>query len=96
MRHVHSCPRCYEHPVCTMACTIEPDLGTTPDGTPYGHSIACDRCGAPEAADELVDEFRMTLESHGFAVDRDAELREALQRVRRALATHHAPAKRTP
>jgi len=48
--HVHACPKCYERPVCTMECTIVPDLGTTPDGTPYGYPDACDRCGSPDLA----------------------------------------------
>ena len=88
-KHVHSCPRCYEHPVCTMECTIVPDLGTTPDGTPYGYPDACDRCGSPDLAATLVDLFTNNLVVQGFNPHIDTELHAALTQVRELLTTHH-------
>lgn len=43
--HVHACPNCYEKKCCYMACTIEPDLGTTNDGLPSGSHCRCFECG---------------------------------------------------
>ena len=87
--HVHSCPECYEHPVCAMDCTIVPDLGMTPDGLPYGHTVECDACGAPDAAKELLEEFTGRLVAEGFDAHQDAELHAALAHVRGLLTTHH-------
>lgn len=51
--HAHSCPECYEHVPCTMACTIEPDLGLTevvwpPTGrkvmVQFGTHCTCEEC----------------------------------------------------
>lgn len=89
MKHVHSCPKCYEHPVCEMDCSIEPDLGTTPDGLPYGHTIECDRCGAPDRAEELVSEFTERLVAEGFDAHRDEPLHAALAELHRLLTDHH-------
>ncbi len=42
--HVHSCPSCFEREVCTMDCTIEPDLGDW-HGVPFGAHCRCEQCG---------------------------------------------------
>ena len=93
-RHVHSCPKCYEHPVCTEDCTIEPDLlGTTPDGLPYGYSAECEACSRPDHykvlcisfyTDDLarLDATVAELKRLGHRrVNRSSVLREALRQL---------------
>lgn len=52
--HVHRCPECYEHPECSGACDLEPDLECA-DGTPAGAYITCERCGPPRHEHECID-----------------------------------------
>lgn len=42
--HVHSCPQCYERIPCDDDCTIEPDMGTTKAGVPFGSHDVCAAC----------------------------------------------------
>lgn len=44
-KHVHACPICYESPLCTYTCHVEPDLGITSAGLPYGSYAPCESCG---------------------------------------------------
>lgn len=88
MRHVHACPECYERPVCALDCTVEPDLGTTGTGLPFGHTTVCEVCEAPTRAEELAREFSRELAAAGFDVLADTELQAALAQVRRLLETH--------
>ena len=44
--HYHSCPECYEHKPCEMACTIEPDLEDTTYSPvrEFGAHCICNEC----------------------------------------------------
>jgi hypothetical protein len=44
--HVHECPDCHERPECSEPCDIEPDLGVTKAGLPFGFYSVCDDCGS--------------------------------------------------
>lgn len=55
--HVHTCTNCFEHECCFMDCTIEPDLGTTTDGLPFGSHLRCAACGPePKEPDPLPEQ----------------------------------------
>lgn len=44
MKHVHTCPKCFERAECDDDCTIEHDLGLTSDGLPRGAHVECPAC----------------------------------------------------
>lgn len=88
MTHVHACPGCYERFPCQEDCTVEPDLGKTLAGLPFGHTTECARCRAPSRAVELVRDFEESLIAEGFDPAEDAFLRAALTQVADLLGSY--------
>lgn len=71
MKHIHTCPKCFEKCECTDDCAIEPDLGLSFDDLPKSSPVECPACSilwALPNALELCRTIEHVIKHFGFHV----------------------------